>query len=144
MVTNSNLPVPKTVSTDTRTSQNEVVTTAKSRYTCDVVVDFENRVQFEPKHMVFDYQTGERKNLRILPQGGVRSLKEGAQGYYDRALIAEAKSDANLNRALLAESKNKTYLYGGLAGGLVIGAGVVGLFFHIRKKRREKRQKGNK
>ena len=135
--------MPKTVSTDTRTSQNEVVTTAKSRYTCDVVVDFENRVQFEPKHLVFDYQTGERKNLRVLPQGGVRSLKEGAQGYYDRALLAESKCEANLNRALLAESKCKSSLYGGLAGGVIIGAGIVGLIVHIRK-RREKRQKGNK
>ena len=43
----------------------------------------------------------------------------------------------------LYDAQNKTSLYGGLAGGVVIGAGVVGLIIYIRKRRREKRQSGN-
>ena len=139
METSPNLPVPKTVSTDTKVSASETVITSSIRYTCDAVIRFENEVKDAPRRI--DPYSGRR--TRILPKGAVQGLKEGAQSFYDRALLAEAKCDANLNRALLAESQNKTSLYGGLAGGVVIGAGVVGLIIYIRKRRREKRQSGN-
>ena len=137
----NNTSAPKTVSADTKTSQNEASITSSIRYTCDVVANFENRIKTESCRTIIDPLTGAK--MQVLPKGGVRSLKDGAQSYYDRALLAEAKCDANLNRALLAESKNKTSFYGGLAGGFAIAAGVVGLIVYIRKRRREKRQGGN-
>lgn len=127
------------VSVGSQTSPSEAVLSTSVSYTCDAVIKFENEVKGSPRRI--DPYSGRR--TRLLPRGAVQGLKEGAQSYYDRALIAEAKCDANLNRALLAESKNKTSLYGGLAGGLVIGASVMGLFFYIRKKVKERRQKGN-
>ena len=136
----NNTSAPKTVSADTKTSQNEASITSSIRYTCDVVANFENRIKTEPCRTIIDPLTGTK--MQVLPKGGVRSLKDGAQSYYDRALLAEAKCDANLNRALLAESKNKTSFYGGLAGGFAIATGVVGLIVYIRKLR-VKRHKGN-
>ena len=136
----SNVSAPKTVNVDTQTSLNETNGTSSIRYTCDVVANFENRIKTEPCRTIIDPLTGTK--MQVLPKGGVRSLKDGAQSYYDRALLAEAKCDANLNRALLAESKNKTSFYGGLAGGFAIATGVVGLIVYIRKLR-VKRHKGN-
>lgn len=122
----SNVSAPKTVNVDTQTSLNETNGTSSIRYTCDVVVNFENRVKTEPRRIVVDPESGRR--ILVFPKGSIESLKDGTQSYYDRAL--------------LAESKNKTSLHRGLACGFVIGAGVVGLILHIRKKNKEKGKKG--
>ena len=121
----SNESAPKTVNVDTQTSLNETNGTSRIRYTCDVVVNFENRVKTEPRRIIVDPESGRR--ILVFPKGSIESLKEGSQSYYDRAL--------------LAESKNKTSFHRGLAGGVVIGAGVVCLILHISKKIKEKRKK---
>ena len=122
----SNVSAPKTVNVDTQTSLNETNGTSSIRYTCDVVVNFENRVKTESRRIIVDPESG--RKILVFPKGSIESLKDGTQSYYDRAL--------------LAESKNKTSFHRGLAGGVVIGAGVVCLILHISKKIKEKRKKG--
>ena len=119
------MSAPKTVNVDTQAPLNETNGTSSIRYTCDVVVNFENRVKTEPRRIIVDPESGRR--ILIFPKGSIENLKDGTQSYYDRAL--------------LAESKNKTSFHRGLAGGVVIGAGVVCLILHISKKIKEKRKK---
>ena len=120
-IANNNLSAPKTVSADPMTVNNTVASSS-IRFTCDAVIKFENDLKSSSR--AIDLLTG--KSIRIFPKGSIEGLKEGAQSYYDRALIAE--------------SKCKTSLYGGLAGGAAITVGVIGLVLYFRKRNREKKQ----
>ena len=106
-------------------SVNNMAASSSIRFTCDAVIKFENDLKSSSR--AIDLLTG--KSIRIFPKGSIEGLKEGAQSYYERAL--------------LAESKCKTSLYGGLAGGAAITVGVIGLVLYFRKRNREQKQKEN-
>ena len=134
--------------------------TPSIRFTCEAVINFENIAKKCPVRI--DPITG--RTQRVLPKGCVQGLKEGAQSYYDRAVEAEQCAQSYMTRvfeaeasaresrelaiqaegrALQAQAQCKTNLYGGIAGGIAIGAGIVGIFLLIRNKRKNKGQKKN-
>ena len=122
-------------------------------FACDAVIRFENRIKATP----FDIAPITCKRYRRLPKGSIQDLMMSAQDYYDRYRKAEVRANRELlransaesgylaarSRACAAESKCKTNLYGGLAVGAAIGAGIVGIFLLIRNKRKNKGQKKN-
>ena len=122
-------------------------------FTCDAVIRFENRLKNTP----FDIDPVTLQRYRRIPKGSIQDLMMSTQEYYDRYRVAESRAQRELlrssaaeaqyqalhERACAAESNCKTNLYGGLAVGVAIGAGIVGTILFISKRIKNKRQKKN-
>lgn len=122
-------------------------------FSCDAVIRFENRLKNTP----FDIDPLTLRKYRRIPKASIQDLMMAAQEYYDRYRAAESRAQRELlrsaaaeaeykvlrERACAAESNCKNNLYGGLAVGVAIGAGIVGTILYIRKKIKNKRQKKN-
>ena len=122
--TNVTVVAPKTVSADIKAPRSEAAVTPSIRFTCEAAIKMRNAIKSSP--CCSDPIYGGK--ARRLPNGSVLELMKATQGLYDRALRAESKCRTNLSV--------------GLAGGAVIGASITALLVFIVN-RRKKRQQGN-
>ena len=122
-------------------------------FSCDAVIRFENRLKNTP----FDIDPLTLRKYRRIPKASIQDLMMAAQEYYDRYRAAESRAQRELlrseaaeaqyqtlcERARTAESNCKTNLYGGLAAGAAISAGIIGAILLVRKIRKNRREKKN-